>query len=76
MKKMWGDKGGNGGSRHRLYSGTDCCWGRLARLRIHGHFIRRIVAAPPPTNRARTDRLRRITFDVFAQFSRFHTMSV
>ena len=29
-----------------------------------------------PTSRGRKARLRRVTFDVFAQFSRFHTMSV
>ena len=30
----------------------------------------------PPTSRGRKARLRRVTFDVFAQFLRQHTMSV
>ncbi len=30
----------------------------------------------PPTSRGRKVRLRRVTFDVFAQLTDFHTMSV
>ena len=35
-----------------------------------------MIASQPPTSRGRKARLRRVTFDVFAQFSRFHTMKV